>query len=744
MSVISLIERLLENLSVAEKSGDFELPTEFPWLLSDYRENTWKVRDPSSLANSATRNIHFDGPMIGGGRLSDNPNVIADGKLSLVMAVELNEFQNDSQVGSLSKMTSHVNCYKRIYNELLSLGFIGWDEWDESLNSKLFERLTKREVVSQNYFERIRNYVSKVGVENLPVYQHRSHPSRIDTGVIHKVLGLNTFAIRSSKFLLSYWEEVNCELNQLRPDLNIKILKERLGKSDEKILVHEKQYTESLGFIELINQQSNMFHAFFKLPWLKLHVNDRESLFAEADFKDDSRGRTRNIPVPLFLKTMDAAVRFVLDYADPLFEAEKKIKAEFERLEGIHGSYEAGRLTNGFARKLGCIVEGKHSPFPLAAYKQYSYREGTISDEWWDRFAIMMASGMTPKDIREELDISKSQYDGRRKMLLSDRYSSNLPHSGLSLNKALYQFLPLCCLLIIFSFSARRECEVFSLKKGCYDKTIDGWMIKFFVAKTFRGNDWFTTVPLVIKAIKILERLSEDGRKISGTESLFAFDDAFNRAPTNFDRLERGMDSFLDFIGVERNEEGNHFKFSEHQFRRFFAMMFFYRYEKGGDYEALMHELRHENWSMLELYITEKTCGQVLKEMEQERICDYGLRAFNEDDLSGHMAQVLRDELTMSIRIKNKNQRESALQHLKEKSLNIELISEGVCFGNSKGREEKSNCFSSGHVMCHRSSKEMCKGCPNLLSVAEIRENRHNNKFEVCNESSILNALVEE
>jgi hypothetical protein len=86
--------------------------------------------------------------------------------------------------------------------------------------------------------------------------------------------------------------------------------------------------------------------------------------------------------------------------------------------------------------------------------------------------------------------------------------------------------------------------------------------------------------------------------------------------------------------------------------------------------------------------------------------------------------------------------REVVLEYIRENDYVIEFISEGVCFGFSKGRESRSNCFESGSVMCHRASSTTCKGCPNLLSIPDVKRNFFpvELKPQDCAESVILAA----
>jgi len=722
-------------------------PKTFSWLLSDYLGNKWEVSDPGSTENTRTVYLNFDGPMIGGGLLSDHSYFIADAKMALVLAVECRALSAGRKVQSLSMMTSFVNCHKRIFNELICLGFTTWQEWETSLNDKLLKRLVFKAPISQRYLYRIKAYVEEAGIENLPIksFDKNKNPPRVDAAKIYAQLGINPHAAGVNQEIQAYWEDINIQLGEIYPELKIGVIDKHFEGIDLKSKVHEKQFKDCLATIEMISAYSNMLPDLFEDPWLVSIVDDINARIADANF-NSANGRTRNIPVPVFLKLMDAASRYVLDYADSLFKAEEVLARKYSELEDQYGNYLTGKHINGFARNLGKMIGGLYTPFPLAAYKQYQVRETRIAEDNLDALRELLASGVRPKEIMAELDISKPQFDYRRQIVEgSTLYRRDLPHTGISLQKALYQFLPLSCLLIIFSFSARRESEVFGMETGCYKQCTEGWKIKFYVAKTERKHEWFTTVPLVIKAIKILERLSEKGRLKSGTDSIFRFDDLFDRAPTNFDRLVSCAESFMDYIGIE-HDAGNRLKLSEHQFRRFFARMYFYRYNLGGDYESLMHELRHKDWTMTSIYLTEKEFGRAFKEVEQEFIADNALLALEgSDGVAGAMAAELKEKLAAVVNVVPEKRHELAVRHLEPDSLKIDFISEGLCFGNTPGKKSLSNCYSDGHVMCQRASENMCKGCPNLLSVESIKQDRRSESMhdDDLGESMILSAALE-
>jgi hypothetical protein len=723
------------------------IPEKFTWIHTDTNKNTWEISDPGSTELDTREKIHFDGPMIGGGRISEHPSIIDDLKMSLILAVELASQVGGRAVNSISSCRSYVGDLKRISNELIALGFVSWKDWDPANNGSLLERLALRESDSHNYLRQIEEYVDEVGLEDLPWAKSNKNSLRIVSANVYAELGLNAYAARKNSEVVRFWQQCHLDYKKLYPEKWIEFRESLyLGLPDKTNRVHEKQYRDYLGAIESIYYHSTLVPGLFIDPWNVITIENHAEAIDKAFPESLERlsGKTRNIPVPVYLEIMDAAARYVLDYSSALLEIGETAGEVYGLLRESVGGYQAGKEINRSIKDWKVLVGGKHSPFPLAAYKHHQKGVTEIDSEWWPVFEEMIAVGMSSKEIQAELGLTKAQFDGRKR-LLAEREKRKV-HSGVSLQKALYQYLPVSCLLIILAISARRELEVYNLRPSGYDLTPDGWMINFYCAKTKRKSRWFTTVPLVIRCVQILETLSESARMRTGNNNLFFFDDTFNRDEVSIRRFAEVMDDFQKFIGVPADEDGNYHAFSEHQFRRFFAILFFYRYprERGQDLEALMHELGHDDWTMSSEYITEVRQGAIFKQIESERVADYALRAIDKDGVSGAMASELTALIQASIRVVPEQRREAAMTSLEGKSLSIEFISEGVCFGVTPGREIDGNCYEEGNLMIHRCSNAMCEGCPNLLSVDEIRNDYSRNiDFNgSCGESEILDTVI--
>ncbi|HIF9185425.1 TPA: tyrosine-type recombinase/integrase [Photobacterium damselae] len=761
-SQISLIDYL--SLSPKDKAllnryGGFKKPSDlikhdYPWLLNDYKENTWRVSMPSK--DSASKqlkksiNIHFDTVVLGGGRISDNPMVIDDMKLLVAVTITA-KFNNSITLSSNSRVKVFVDSLKRYVSEGLSTPHISQIE-DLSYGEffSLIQDGGNKLGYNLKYDEVLEDYFDGLELHEVPILRSKGkkQPTKIDTTKIFNELGINQYAFREFAVAKRIVSLKSLELERHYSGERFEVLyPETLSGTDEKKMVHEKSYQDFLATLKAYSKAKSVYGELFNYNFIPFDVDEvcAATEYEYPDFNEmvDLAERTRDIPPMIFLDMMDAAARFVLDYADELFEAEKHFctiyKRELSLVEG--DDHEAGKRTNKLVRDYKSDDVRLHSPFPMSAYKhaQDRTRNRIYSKEVYDGITKNIVNGVPQKQSCEEFHLTRNQYCALRKLVLRNNTKK------LSLHKALYQYLPFCCAVIIFALTARRESEVFGLQVGCVSKDLDGLLwLNSFVAKTVQKYSDFTTVSLVEKAVSILERLSEKGRKKKNTNSIFVFDDTFDRPPTTMKSINRIADDFFDFIGIARGNNGKHWKLSEHQFRRFFAIMFYYRYEKG-EADALMHELAHVDWSMTVHYLTEKETGAALRKLHQQynkvrsnRLVDYSLR----DDLGGEGFPLLKNKIENTVSSMPEMMREIAIETIEENNFVFDFIPSGLCLGNTPWLSEKCNCYRDGFVMQHDASSEMCSGCPAQVTVPEIAKGEMKS-MKKCGESSILKNLTQ-
>ena len=718
MSFLSIRELLPKT----PKNDSF--PRKFEWLKSKWLSNKWEVLDPTSLTEwGHTESLNFGSVLKKNTAFQDKPEIVEDIKRSLAFSVEVTALGSalGQPITSLKIMRTRVNCLKRIYRELSDLGFDNLSDIDQKGVEVLRKRLSVPEIVSRNYEEKIAEYLEDIEPLSIPYKDlDKGRGLQLNRNAIYFELGLDPYVGRCSAKIRSLFHSTEKMLSVVHGAKFVQY-EETLEEEYLAGKSYAKQYTDILVTLETMYRQSEMGDMFnFPLLVDPLSNHDKEhwvSLYVGAQ---SASNRTRNIPVDAWMTLMDAAVRWVVDYAEPLKQAEIESKKYFQDVEERQDRHTAGKKTGLFLRER-VYAEGLHSPFPLSAYAQYQEREDTVwTNEKLDAINVDLNAGMPSKEIQKKWGITRSQIQFASNKL-ADRSSSK--GTKLSLHRARYNFLPLCCTLILLAFTAGRESSILSLRKGCIRRKFGDLYINMYIPKTLRSNDELPTVEIVEMAIRVLEEVSEEARAESGSDLLYQFKGLMDIGISGF-HWNNVIDDFVEWIGLDVEKDGQPFDFSEHQFRRFFAMMYFYRYDSKYKVNALMRFMRHLDWSMTLVYITERTAGLVLKEVADERAAEFAIAA-NTGEAGGGMAKEFKKMLPITFRVRTQKQQDLMLSKINEGSFVWNFCADGVCFGRTPGREELSHCklVSEGqvYVMIHKQEQGDCRGCENLLTMEEIK-----------------------
>jgi hypothetical protein len=160
------------------------------------------------------------------------------------------------------------------------------------------------------------------------------------------------------------------------------------------------------------------------------------------------------------------------------------------------------------------------------------------------------------------------------------------------------------CYVLIAAFTARRSGEIKLLNWDCVaGNDDDGWWMKIYIEKTSRERTWIPIPSIVAKAVKVLS--SFNNRPEPGEEGLL-----FQYYSPVHKRLvdpspETHLNSFAKLVGAHEhandNGEPTAWRWNTRQFRRFFAVLYLYRYR--GKKEAISHHLRHFNLDMANDYL---------------------------------------------------------------------------------------------------------------------------------------------
>ena len=171
------------------------------------------------------------------------------------------------------------------------------------------------------------------------------------------------------------------------------------------------------------------------------------------------------------------------------------------------------------------------------------------------------------------------------------------------------------CFSIIAGLSARRIGEIMDLGAGCTYVDMDGhYWIRIYIEKTLRRYEQMPVPAAVHQAVECLEEISAEARKETGDDSLWQYRSRYRAGCVRL-RPNGELNNLSRFLGEDIHEG---WRFHPHQFRRFFAMMYYWRYEPG-DVAALAHHLRHFDLEMTRQYVTDDGFSRIWQDVAEER-----------------------------------------------------------------------------------------------------------------------------
>ena len=171
------------------------------------------------------------------------------------------------------------------------------------------------------------------------------------------------------------------------------------------------------------------------------------------------------------------------------------------------------------------------------------------------------------------------------------------------------------CFAVIAGLSARRIGEIMDLGAGCTTVDMDGhhW-IRIYIEKTLRRYEQMPVPAAVHQAVECLEEISAEAREETGDDSLWQYRSRYKWGCVRL-RPKEELNNLSRFLGGDLHER---WRFHPHQFRRFFAMVYFWRYEPG-DVAGLAHHLRHFDLEMTRQYVTDDGFARIWQDVAEER-----------------------------------------------------------------------------------------------------------------------------
>lgn len=716
---------------------------EFYWLKCPWPSLSWSVRDPVAEELEKQITINFDWPVIGDELAAEKKQVIEDIKRSLALSVEMSRHGNYmfGCVLSFTMMRKRVQILKRVYRELSEISLSSMSELDSESMKLLLMNLSKPETESRKYGNRISEYLETLDISLWPIRSYtQGRGATIDRERVCLELGFDANVSKTSSNARAVFNKANLELARIYPEQTWLSVAEDTFQEEPPRVSYSKYFSDILSVLDSYYKQSQIEGLFNYPLMVQPVVSTFEDTIADYFPIPYRPGRTRNIPVEMWMPLMDAAVLYVVDYAEPLKTAEEEATRYYDEVSSRRGRHAAGKETGLWLRQKN-FTSGRYSPFPLSSYANYKKRRGSkYTSEFLDKFQKLINSGSTPKEIKEELGLRKTQYDYIRTLIMSSKVD---PGTSLSLHRARYCFLPLCCVLILLAFTAGRELSIATLKAGCIKRRYGELYIDMFIPKSLRRYDSLPTVEIVEKAVNVLEEMSASARKENNDDHLFQFlSFRDQKSGSQGFRWEADIDDFIRWLGLDVG--GEKFKFSEHQFRRFFVIMYFYKYDKKYKINSLMRFMRHLDWEQVSIYLSEKSSGQVLKDIADEKGAALIESAWR-GDAGGLMAEEFKTKLNQSLAMRTEQRAKFALATMEKGEYVFDFVCDGVCFGRTPGLEDRAMCkldvAGEVHIMTHRQSQGSCIGCKNLLTTSELEVDRQTEpKLEM--DSQILSAAL--
>jgi len=684
---------------------------------SCFADNQWVVED-----KIGQQIIRFDVAVAPNELLTDNQDLCYAVKVSAYLARAIT---HDRKVGGFSSGASQYKHVNNIINHVRWLRLQGVNHLS-SVNDGVFAI-----------------YTQSIGS---PLYVRLNLEARLR----EELLGLRHASVDLEQYAVVYG-------NNVQPDFNVTMLAKRLGVSDrilsnvdtplvsmltkfryengfyiqpklERYLSLDDKLSSAknaqdtirkeLTSISRLYRQCQIFRDLFPVSQrIPKDYFQKNNIKPQKLSKNMGRAgeRTRDIPQPIFFELMDRAIRWVVDYAEPLVELKSQAQAQYEEyvcevgrggkeVHKVH--YASKKMRFWLSKQLEWLDGHPGSPYPISGFlKDYSGKDfkSVMSAEKIQSGHVLRAQGLTYQEVGERLGVSKST---AHKLITKGRAVS-----GASLNKCLYHLLPTACLLVIYCFTARRQCEVESLRAGCCVDTPNGPIICMYSAKVYQEHKYFPVTKLVAKAVRVLEALTEPVRN-EKNQTLLTFP-TLGGGEVNYWSSGK-INEFAEYVGVPDNE-GGPWQFSEHQFRRFFAMMFFYKFE-SGDLATLSWHLRHTDFEVTAKYITDKDFRRAFEEVNAERIVSFARSAANDrtDTLYGNMQTELGDFFS-SFDPVSENRAEKMMRRVDEIGYILCFVPDGACFGQTPTLLERSKCLMDNAVQKSSACRGSCAGCPNLL-----------------------------
>ncbi|WP_430257276.1 hypothetical protein [Neorhizobium sp. IRS_2294] len=280
--------------------------------------------------------------------------------------------------------------------------------------------------------------------------------------------------------------------------------------------------------------------------------------------------------------------------------------------------------------------------------------------------------------------------------------------------------------VLIAAFSARRLEEIYKLRRDCLKGSDQhGWWMEVYIEK-LREWTWIPVPRIVARAVEAMKSMDADNPDVS--QSLFILNDPLTGKRI---KLKHRMKSFAEKLGADayvgRGGISLSWNWTPRQFRRFFAVLYIYRW--FGKKETLAHHLRHHDLQTANDYLRldPEVSDIWLKEIANYKTFVAERVAANDGSFAGPMGDRLQKYIERVRRVLDQNvmiipeEKAEVILRLMKKLHLVVTVKAWVtcCCPATQGGCERAACrkdagFASGSVGPDfvAAGPSICPGCP--------------------------------
>lgn len=401
---------------------------------------------------------------------------------------------------------------------------------------------------------------------------------------------------------------------------------------------------------------------------------------------------------------IDCAIRWVINYSDDLLS----LCAENEKI------YQ--------------LVENEKQSLCLAR------RQSIISQRMSSYLDSYVPTGFTPND---------TNFPAQPWPIVA-HYKLPPGDSRLTLHKAVNNYLPVACLIVICAFTANRHEAVFEIydnnprngdhRKPAIESDEEGDWLICWIGKSVRDWDRKPCPRIVKKAVEVLHNLSESARSLTGNRKLFQFKKIGSNDVHDLTNIRELLKDFVRFVNVPPLDDGTYWDFTPRQFRKFFAILYMFGYEHGN-LSALSKQMSHFDLKITEDYCLKNSNDTTLSKMKKnhtaELIVDVAIGKRKPVGKGGEILaemlgklvkQAVKEVKIVSVNCSLEAARRIAERVMQKLELTMVPFQWGYCAAFSKLDHENfsGNCVENGKQICGpnltKATPKNCSDCSHFYT----------------------------